>query len=51
MAARAAEQLGQLAERGVPGLAVTALPQADELLLQTTRGHKRGTPDKKSAIY
>ena len=27
------------------------ITSADELLLQTTRRHKRGTPDKKSAIY
>jgi hypothetical protein len=51
MAARTVKQRGEFTEGSVLGLAFTALPQADELLLQATRGHKRGTPDKKSAIY
>jgi len=36
MAARAVKQIRQFIERGFLRLAVAALPQADELLLQTT---------------
>ncbi len=47
----AVEELGQLVQRGLLRLPLAALPEADKLLLQTTGRHKRGTPDKKSAIY
>ncbi len=39
----------QFVKRGLLRLPFAALPEADELLLQTTRRHKRGTPDKKSS--
>ena len=51
MAAGAAKQVSQLVERGLLRLPLAALPEADKLLLQTTGRHKRGTPDKKPAIY
>jgi hypothetical protein len=51
MAAGAAKQVSQLVERSLLRLPLAALPEADKLLLQTTGRHKRGTPDKKPAIY
>jgi hypothetical protein len=51
MAAGTAKQVSQLVERGFLRLPLAALPEADKLLLQTTGRHKRGTPDKKPAIY
>ncbi len=43
----AVEEFSQLVQRGLLRLPLAALPEADKLLLQTTRRHKRGTPDKK----
>ena len=45
------QQVGQLVQRSLLRLPLAALPEADKLLLQTTGRHKRGTPDKKPAIY